>query len=274
MELPLVRALLFAPAGRADLVAKLPRAGADIAVLDLEDGTLPAELTAARTGVAEALPTLRAAGQTTYIRTHPAGDEAFPGDLVAEPDGWVLPKAEDPAVVTEAVDRLGGPVILGLETVQGVLHAPALAAAHDSIVGVYFGAEDFITDIGGRRTRAGHEVLHARSAVVLAAHAAGVRAIDLALADVRDDERFAADAEAGRDLGYDGKLCIHPRQVELALAAFSPSAEEVEASRRLVDAFDEAAARGDGTPLIDGRMIDAPLVNRARDVLARAGHAG
>src|SRR5690606_8340814 len=115
------------------------------------------------------------------------------------------------------------PLVLGLETARGIVAATRLAEIDAPLLAVYFGAEDLITDVGGRRTAAGQEVLFARSRVLLAARAAGIRALDQALPDVRDDELFVSDAAAGRNLGYDGKLCIHPRQVELANAAFTPS---------------------------------------------------
>lgn len=285
-EIPQKRlcSLIFAPAGRADLVAKLPRAGADVVTLDLEDGTVPELAATARTAAAAALPELAAAGQRAYVRTSPPQDPAFDLDLAAvaaaKPAGYVLPKCERAEVVAAAADRIGAahggrvpPLVLGIETVEGVLAATELAAAHPAVEALYFGAEDFATSAGARRTAIGGEVLYARSRVLLAARAAGVLALDQAIPDVRDDDRFAADAAAGRDLGYDGKLCIHPRQVELANQAFTPSEPELAAAERLVTEFEAALAAGDAAPLIDGRLVDEPLVRRARAVLA-AGRRG
>ena len=283
-QIPL-RSLLFAPAARADLVAKLPRAGADVVCLDLEDGTAPQDAAAARAAAAAALPGLAAAGQRAYVRLNPPEQTAFALDLAAvaaaTPAGYVLPKCERADVLATAAVAIaaahGGqapPLVLGIETVLGVLNAAELAAVEAPVEAIYFGAEDFATSAGARRTVAGDEVLYARSRVLLAARAAGVLALDQALADVRDDARFAADAAAGRDLGYDGKLCIHPRQVELSHAAFTPSAAEVAEATRMLAAFDAALAGGDATPLIDGRMIDEPLARRARAVVALAGVGG
>lgn len=280
-EQPL-RSLLFAPASSAELVAKLPRAGADVVALDLEDGIADHRAPAARTAAAAALPVLAAAGQRAYVRTSAPGEPAFLDDLAAvapaAPAGYVLPKCERPDVVAEAAAAIaaahGGaapPLVLGLETVRGVVGATALAALDAPVQALYFGAEDFATSAGARRTSSGHEVLYARSRVLLAARAAGVLALDQALADVRDDARFAADAAVGRDLGYDGKLCIHPRQVELTHEAFAPSPDELVAARRLLAAFDAAVAQGDATPVIDGRMVDEPLARRARALVAGAG---
>lgn len=280
-----LRSLLFAPAGRADLIAKLPRAGADVVTLDLEDGTAATQLERAREGAATALPELAAAGQRAYVRTHPPRDPEFAADLAAvapaRPAGYVLPKCERPEDVAAAAERIaaahGGaapPLVLGIETVDGVLAAPRLAASHPAVEALYFGAEDYATSAGARRTAEGEEVLYARSRVLLAARGAGVLALDQAIPDVRDDDRFAADAAAGRDLGYDGKLCIHPRQVELSHAAFTPTADEVEAAARLLAEFEKALAAGDAAPLIDGRLVDEPLARRARAVLAAGGRGG
>lgn len=280
-----MRSLLFAPAGRRDLVAKLPRAGADVVTLDLEDGVAPQHAAAARQAAAEALPVLAAAGQQAYVRTSAPDQPAFAADLdavaAAGPAGYVLPKCEQPEVVRRAAAAIaaahGGtapPLVLGIETALGVLAAFELATLAAPVRALYFGAEDFATSVGARRTPAGQEVLYARSRVLLAAHAAGVLALDQAIADVRDDVRFAADAAAGRDLGYDGKLCIHPRQVELSHEAFTPSPAELAEAERVVEAFEAALAAGDATPLVDGRMIDEPLAARARAVAARAGSQG
>lgn len=277
-----IRSLLFAPAARPDLLRKLPRAGADLVVADLEDGVAENAAEEARRNAAALLAELAAEGARALVRVNEVGSRAFDADLeaLADADAWgvVLPKCEDPAVVAEGIARIaeaggGGspPLILGLESFRGVAAAAELAALDPSVLAVYFGAEDFITSVGGRRTREGREVLYARSQVLLAARVAGVGALDQAIADVRDGEFFKRDAMVGRELGYDGKLCIHPDQVAIANSVFAPTEEEIRAAEELVRRFEEAAAEGDGAPVIDGRMIDGPLVKRARDVLARAG---
>ena len=135
---------------------------------------------------------------------------------------------------------------------------------------VYFGAEDFITDMGGVRTEAGLEVLYARSRVALGARLAGVHAIDQIVPRFDDEERFLDDARAGRAIGYGGKLCIHPSQVPLANQVFSPSVEEIDHARRLVAAHDAAIARGEAAIAFEGQMVDEPMVRRARDTLGSA----
>ena len=137
-------------------------------------------------------------------------------------------------------------------------------------MGVYFGAEDFAVDMGARRTQAGGEVLYARSRVVLAAKAAGVPAIDQAVVHLRDDEQFRRDATSGRDLGYDGKICLLPRQVELANALFGPSEAEIDHARRLIAAYEAAKAAGRGAIDFEGRMVDEPVFKHAQGVVAAA----
>ena len=161
-----------------------------------------------------------------------------------------------------------GFILAGIETMDGVANAYAVCSAHPMVAAVYFGAEDYISDIGGRRTAGGAEVLYARSQVVLAARRARVTAIDQAVIEIRDDVRFQEDAERGRDLGYEGKICLLPRQAALANAAFSPSHQEVEFCVRLIRAYEEALAKGLGTIDFEGRMVDGPLLKRAHGIVA------
>jgi citrate lyase subunit beta / citryl-CoA lyase len=134
----------------------------------------------------------------------------------------------------------------------------------------YFGAEDFVADMGGVRTPGSTEVLYARSRVALAARLAGVPAVDQVVTRLDADDHFLADAAEGRALGYRGKLCIHPAQVALANRAFSPSPEEVDRARRLMFAYEQAVARGEAAIAFEGQMIDEPLARHARTIIAAA----
>jgi citrate lyase subunit beta/citryl-CoA lyase len=132
---------------------------------------------------------------------------------------------------------------------------------------VYFGAEDFITDIGGVRTESNNEVLYARSRVVIAASLSGIPALDQVVVDFGDDERFRTEANEARSLGFQGKLCIHPSQVQLAREAFTPSDEEITRARALLAAAADAEVRGLGVISFEGTMVDAPIIMRARKIL-------
>ena len=160
----------------------------------------------------------------------------------------------------------------GLETALGVADARHLLD-HPRVVAAYFGAEDFIADMGGRRTVGNAEVHYARSATVLAGRLAGVPMVDQVVTDFHDDHGFAAEAAAARDMGYQGKLCIHPRQVQLAHDAFTPSPDEVDRARRLVAAHDAAAAEGLAAIDFEGQMVDAPVVAQARHLIELGEHS-
>jgi citrate lyase subunit beta/citryl-CoA lyase len=167
----------------------------------------------------------------------------------------------------DQVGQGGLPVIGGIETARGVTRLERILAeaAPDA---VYFGAEDLAADVNGIRTDQGLEVLYARSHIALYARAAGVPCIDQVVVRLDDDELFERDASTGRALGYQGKMCLHPRQVPLAKRAFRPSPEEVAAARRVVAAYASEAATGGGVIRLDGEMVDEPMVRRARHLLA------
>lgn len=267
------RSLLFVPGDRPDMVAKLPRFAPDVAVVDLEDAVAADGKERARRSAVEAISGLAPAGVTVLVRVNPPGSPWFAADVAAvgasPAAGVVLPKTETVQQVAEVRDRLAAhgrpnPVLVaGVETAAGVAGARALLAA--GVAAAYFGAEDYIADLGGRRTADGLEVLYARSQVVLAATLAGVTAIDQAVTAVRDEDRFAADAEAGRALGYAGKICIHPAQVPLAHRVFTPSAREVAHARAVVE------AGRSGVGVLDGEMVDEVHLKMAAAVLRRAG---
>ena len=281
----MIRSLFFAPANRPDLVAKFPRFGADCCVIDLEDGTPPGEKQRAREALRQTVGQVRAAGLKGMltVRVNVPASPHYLADIEAafacDVDGIVIPKLEEPAQAfpaIHAIQRLDAlspratprTVVGGIESVRGVLNAARICAKTACIGSVYFGAEDFAADIGGRRTPRGDEVYAARSMVVMAAKAAGLIAIDQAVVDIRNDELFLEDAARGRDLGYEGKICVTPGQVKLSHRAFSPTAEEREYAKRLVATYEDAMARGIGTIDFEGRMIDGPLLKRAQAILA------
>ena len=274
-----IRSLLFAPGNRPELVGKFPRYPADAFAIDLEDAVPEAEKDEARRALPAIVASLREQKLSAqlFIRTNASRSRHAEADLAAalemSVDGVMMPKLES---VTELkkfaaqIDRSGrGVQLIGvIETARGVLNVETLAAVpHSHLTALAFGAEDFMTDLGGQRTPEGLEVLYARSRVVLAARAAGLQALDLVFVNIRDDEGFRRDAQVGRQLGYSGKMCIVPRQVETANVVFSPSAQEIERARRLLDAYDNAQADGRGVFEFEGAMVDEPILKRARGIL-------
>ena len=272
------RSFLFVPADRAArLLPTAERSGVDAIIVDLEDGVAPVARPAARTTLGAALAAV--AGTTpVFVRVNPTGGPDFGADLAALDGlpiaGMVIPKCEAPdldrLVAALAARRAPGPgVIAILETPRGVLEAAAIAA-HPSILGIALGAEDLALRTGMRRSAGGEEILVARSLVVLAAAAAGCWAIDTPSLELEDMAVVRRDARAAAELGFDGKLLVHPRQVVPVNEGFEPSEEDVTWARRIVDVAAELEATGRGVAGEAGQMIDRPIIEAARRVVARA----
>lgn len=270
------RSVLFVPGVRPDRFANAMGSGADAIVLDLEDSVDASRKDEARRAVAAFLSTQSAATAVRLVRVNSAGSRWWAQDLewmgtLPACDGVVLPKAESAAQVEELSRAAGGrPVIPLLETARGVLHAAAIAGARASIPAICFGAEDLTAEIGVPRTTAGEELLFARSQVVLAAATIGAEAVDAVFVDIKAVDQLRVDAERARAIGFRGKMAIHPGQIGVINEVFSPSANEIERARRIVEAYDAAAAGGEGVIRLDDRMVDGPVVARARRLLARA----
>ncbi|THF88910.1 CoA ester lyase [Deinococcus sp. KSM4-11] len=272
------RSLLFAPGNRPELIAKLPRSQPDAVVIDLEDAIPAGAKSAARSVARDAARDLIAAAPhlPVFLRVNALHTEEFTDDLaVLTPElaGVVVPKLESAADVRSVVAALGAhglelPLLAGLETGAGVWHALDILC-EDAVNWAYFGAEDYVADLGGARTPGGLEVLYARSTVALAARLAGVPALDIVVTALNDPATFRADAAQGRALGYAGKLCIHPAQVALAHEVFGATAAEVSRARALLDAAHTAATAGHGAFSFEGQMVDEPMLARARAILAQ-----
>ena len=272
-----LRSLLFAPAVRPDLVRKMPTTGADLIAIDLEDATPVIAKTEAREGLAELMASVVGRVEVS-VRVNDPTTEWFVADVAALPEGLaavVVPKVEtieglDHVRATlGAADRGELAVIAGLETALGVADA-RLLLAHPVVRGAYFGAEDFIADMGGIRTASNHEVAFARGRLALAGRLANVPVLDQVVADFRDDDRFRRESEEARAMGYAGKLCIHPAQVSIAIDVFTPSAEEVARAERLIAAYEAASAGGVAAIDFEGQMVDEPVAAQARRLITLA----
>jgi citrate lyase subunit beta/citryl-CoA lyase len=273
------RSVLFSPGDRPELMRKAPTTGADAVVFDLEDAVTPETKSEARAAVRDVLADLDAPGVEVCVRVSPAGRGGGADlDVILDgpgPDALVLPKVRGADDVRDLSDLAAErdadlPVLALVETAAGILHAEAIAAAEptDALV---FGAEDLAADIGATRTDEGTEVLHAREHVVLAASAAGADAIDTLYTDFEDIDGLRAEAAFARDLGYDGKLAIHPAQIDPINRAFTPEQSKIEWARRILEARESADS---GVFAVGGEMVDAPLVAQAERVRERARAAG
>lgn len=273
------RSMLFAPAVRPDMFAKLPTRGADAVILDLEDAVPVARKDEARTTVAEAAPELIDAGCIVFVRVNGADTPWMAADIaeavVPGVTAILLPKVESAAApdAVAGVLRDDVQVIAGIETALGVADART-ALAHPRVDAAYFGAEDLMADMGGVRTESNAEVAYARSHVALAGRLAEVALYDQVTTRFDDDDRFSREATEARNMGYVGKMCIHPRQVALANAAFSPTPAEVARAQRLVAAYVDGVAAGLAAIDFEGDMVDEPLATQARRLLDVAATHG
>ncbi|MEF8842462.1 MAG: CoA ester lyase [Haloarculaceae archaeon] len=277
------RSLLFSPGDRPEMMRKGPGSGADVVIFDLEDAVAPDRKAEAREAVADVLsdaefdPDCEVCVRVNADPTVADEDArvALAGNRV---DSVMLPKAEsaeDAETLAKILDErdVDAPIVAICESAAGVLHAEAIATA-DPVDALAFGAEDFSADVGATRTDEGTEVLYAREHVVLAAAAAGVDAIDTLHTDIEDTEGLAEETAFALELGFDGKICIHPSQVPVVNEAFTPPAERVEWARRVLDAAERAEREGRGVFRVDGEMVDAPVIGQAERVRERARAAG
>ncbi|OLC57873.1 MAG: hypothetical protein AUH85_02185 [Chloroflexi bacterium 13_1_40CM_4_68_4] len=296
MDAPM-RSLLYTPGHREPMVARVLGGGLattpDVALLDLEDGVPAAEKENARRVVAAAIARDGAALARDgarclrFVRVGRSSSDEAEADLAAVVrkglDGVVVPKvarAEELEIADEMIaerEREAGlrersvAVIASVESAAGLLDAPRIARG-PRVIALMFGSEDLANDLGLPTRREGEaaEMLFARSAIVVAAAAARVPAIDGIWADFRDSAGLRADALRGRRLGFSGRQCIHPDQVAVVNEVFSPTSAEVEHARRVVAAFEDGVAKGLGAVALDGEMLDAPIVERARRILRSA----
>ena len=287
---------MFTPGDRPAMMRKAPSAGADVIVFDLEDAVAPDAKDEARAAVHEVLadpdfspdcevcvrvnPTgIAADDDLRGVLGGASGDEATDDEPSAVSaadtlDSVMLPKTEesdDAEILADLLDERDAevPILALVETAAGILSAESIAGV-SQVDALVFGAEDLAADVGATRTDEGTEVLHAREHVLLAASAADVDAIDTVYTDIEDTEGLREETEFAIQLGYDGKMAIHPAQVAPINESFTPDPERVEWAEEVLAAKAEADAEGRGVFRVDGEMIDAPLIAQAERVLAYA----
>jgi citrate lyase subunit beta/citryl-CoA lyase len=261
----MLRSYLFVPGNRPDRYAKACATRAGAVIVDLEDAVAPAEKIAAR----HALAAWLSAQQRVLVRVNAPGSPWFADDLRAcANDGGsaiVLPKAECADDVEQVLALCGPrPVLPLVETARGAWNVLAVAQA-PHVRSLLFGSLDFQADLGA----SDDDLLYARSRLVLASRVAGIEApVDGITQAIDDPELLRRDCERARQLGFAGKLCIHPKQVDVVNRCFSPSSDDVAWARRVVDAFAQSSGNA---ALLDGRMIDRPVLVRAQALLDEAG---
>lgn len=283
------RALLYMPGDDWNKINKGITLGVDCLCMDLEDGTALNRKTYARATVAKALQDLNFGKSEKLVRLNNVGSGFEQEDLATvlpcHPDGIVIPKIESfdqiqwASELIEAAELANGwglnsiRMLVGIETAKAILNLKEIAS-HPRLDGLIFGSEDFAANIGATRSKAGWEVMYARSAVVTAAAAYELQAIDMVFIDFRDTLNLKFEAQQGAAMGYTGKQIIHPAQVGPVQEAFTPSNDAIEYARRIEETFAAHQSEGKGAYELDGKMIDLPLLKNAQKVLERARAAG
>ncbi len=282
----LYRSHLFVPGSRADLLEKAGRFPADILCLDLEESVLPGDKERARELVHAAVGWLANAGRGVHVRVNSIESGYTRDDLAAVVQGGlagvVLAKTQSPQDVRD-VDVLlreqelaheikpgAMELIVAIESARALLRSEEISRASTRLVALMLGGEDFAFDMGVQRTREGRELEHARAVIGTCARAAGLVALDTPFADIQDIDGLVADAERAKAAGFGGKYVIHPGHIEPVHRVFSPSEAEVAYARKVLGAWDGAQAQGLGAVQLDGRMVDRPIVERARRVIEQA----
>lgn len=286
------RAILFMPGDDRHKIEKGAALDVDSLVMDLEDGVALNRKAEAREVVRDALKTIDFGRTERLVRLNPVVDGGlWEADINAiiegRPDGFVVPKVESAqqlAILSEHLSRVERkygwlPLSLRLlaiiESARGVINLDAIATSTPRLSALIFGAEDLAGDIGAVRTPDSWEVFYARSKVVIHARAHDLQAIDTPYIDLTaEDSNLMAAAEQAHYMGYAGKLVIHPRHVDAVQQVFTPSQQEIDRAKALIEAHRQHQAGGEGVFAYEGRMVDMPMVRAAETVLARARAAG
>jgi len=262
----------------------------DMLVYDLEDSVPAEEKDAARLLVFQMVKHHRPKDKYVVIRVNGLYSEYFADDLEAavraNPDALRIPKVEYASELQEISRRMAEieekvglevgkmELICNIESYLGVLNALEIAKADPRVVALTVSAEDLTASMKAQRTKKGLEVFYARNAILLACRAAGIDAIDVVFSDINDEEGLREDTALARNLGFDGKTVVHPRQIDVVNSFFTPSKKEIDYALRVLNAVEEGKKSGRGAVTLDGSMIDKPIELRALTTLAQARAAG
>ncbi|MHA3224529.1 MULTISPECIES: citrate (pro-3S)-lyase subunit beta [Globicatella] len=283
------RTMMFVPGANAAMLRDAPLFGADSLMFDLEDSVSLKEKDTSRALVHFALRTFDYSSVETVVRINAldAGGEAdIEAVVLAGVDVIRLPKTEDAQdiidveAVIERVERENGievgrtKMMAAIESANGVLNAREIAKASDRLIGIALGAEDYVTNMKTRRYPDGAELSFARNMILHAARAAGIAAIDTVYSDVNNTEGFQNEVRLIKQLGFDGKSVINPRQIPLVNEIYLPTEKEIQNAKEVIGAIREAEAKGSGVVSLKGKMVDKPIVERAERVIALAIAAG
>jgi citrate lyase beta subunit len=274
------RSVLYLPASKERALEKAKSLPADALILDLEDAVAPSEKAAAREAMGRAVREGGFGPREVIVRVNgldtPWGAADLAAAAEAGPDAILLPKVDSPDLVAEAAARMdyhGAPVDTAvwamIETPKGVLNAAAIATA-PRLACFVMGTNDLVKDLRAHHTPNRAAVAPSLGLCVIAARAHGLAVLDGVFNAFRDLDGLRAECEAARVMGFDGKTLIHPLQAPVANAVFAPSQADVEEAREIVAAYEEAAARGEGVAVLEGRIVENLHAEAARRLLAEA----
>jgi citrate lyase subunit beta/citryl-CoA lyase len=282
--------MLYVPGNNAGMIRDAGIYRSDCIMFDLEDSVSVDEKDSARFLVFQALTSLAYPGKELVVRINDPRERIGRDDIEAIVSSGKavirLPKTESArdvldceeliAAAEEKYGRPAGstPMMAAIESAAGVLNAKEIAFSSKRLTGIAIGAEDYVTDLRTTRSPEGIELLFGRSMVLLAARAAGIDAIDTVYSDVNNEEGLRKETALIRQLGFDGKSVINPRQIKIVHQIFTPSEKEIKNALAVIGAIKEANARGSGVIALNGKMIDKPVVTRAERVLDLAHAAG
>lgn len=272
--MPLTRSILYIPASKTRALEKARNLAADAIIFDLEDAVSPEEKEPARGILRDALSEGGYGTRLRIVRVNGAQSEWGQGDLDAlktmEFDAVLLPKVESAQDIEAATKLLPNtPVWAMIETPLGIFKAEEIAA-HPAIEGFVMGTNDLAKELRARFRADRLPLMGALQTALLAARSHGVIAIDGVYNAFKDDDGLKAECEQGRDLGFDGKTLIHPAQLAIANAVFSPSQGEVDLAERQIEAYETAHAEGQGVAVVDGKIVENLHVVTARQILGQA----
>lgn len=286
MSMQLRRSMLFVPGNNPGMIRDAHIYGSDSIMFDLEDSVSIMEKDTARFLVYSALTSLRYGKKELVVRINDLNSQLGIDDLEAivraQPHVIRLPKTETAADVIqcekeiERIEKEAGievgktRMMAAIESAQGVLNAYSIATSSKRLIGIALGAEDYVTDLKTTRSPEGVELMFARSMIVNAARAAGIMALDTVYSDVNNEEGFRREAELIKKLGFDGKSVINPRQIPPLHEVFAPTEKDLQKAYAIMEAIEEANRRGSGVIALNGKMIDKPVVERARYMIERA----
>lgn len=283
------RTMMFVPGANAAMLRDAPLFGADSIMFDLEDSVSLKEKDTSRALVHFALKTFDYSSVETVVRVNgldSCGALDIEAVVLAGVNVIRLPKTEtaqdivDVEAVIERVERENSievgrtRMMAAIESAEGVLNAREIAKASKRLIGIALGAEDYVTNMKTRRYPDGQELFFARSMILHAARAAGIAAIDTVYSDVNNTEGFQNEVRMIKQLGFDGKSVINPRQIPLVNEIYTPTEKEIDHAKQVIWAIREAESKGSGVISLNGKMVDKPIVERAERVIALATAAG